>query len=451
MESLIAKRGRESFSGRERQSAVFDAAFGLKKTPDPLTRRDVLRVAAGLGLLFALPALAPRAAERRGPERAKSLITLWLAGGPSQLETWDPHPSFGGSTRPIRTKLPGLEIADLYPRTAEQIHELCVIRSMVSKEGDHERGTYFLKTGYRPDPTTVHPSLGAILAYELPAEGIEIPRHISVGNTQWPARGGYLGDEYDAFKVFDPRQSLQNITSRVEGDRQARRLQSLDVVESAFAARRRVQAESTLHRDTIKRALTMMSSEQLRAFRLEEEPKEIRDAYGDSTFGIGCLVARRLVETGVRAVDVNLNGFDSHANNFEAHKDRAAELDPAFAALIHDLKTRDLLDSTVLLCIGEFGRTPTINPLGGRDHWPTGFSCVIGGGGFQKGLVIGETDPNDPKNTKPVDPIEVQDLYATILHTLGVDYAKELTTPIGRPMALSKGTPIDRLLVEPRA
>lgn len=417
---------------------------------EPLTmnRRDVLRVVAGLGLSFALPALEPRAAQRRGEERSKSLITLWLAGGPSQLETWDPHPGtkIGGPTGAIETRLPGLQIADLYPRMAEQIHEMTVIRSMVSKEGDHERGTYLLKTGYRPDPTTIHPSLGAILTQQLPAGDVQIPQHMSIIGSQWPARGGYLGDEYDAFKIYDPRANLQNMVSRVDRDRQDRRVASLDMVEKAFSKARHLQADATLHRDTIKRALTMMTSEQLKAFKIEEEPKEIRAAYGDSSFGVGCLVARRLVEMGVRAIEVNLDGFDSHAKNFSAHQNRAKDLDPAFAALIRDLKARDLLESTVVLCIGEFGRTPNINPLDGRDHWPTGFSCIIGGGGFQRGLVIGETDPTGEKK-EPVDPIEVQDLYATILHALGVEYAKELTTPIGRPMALSKGTPIERLLV----
>lgn len=412
-----------------------------------LNRRTALEIAAGLGLSFVVPGLELRAARSRGKERLKSLIMLWMAGGPSQLETWDPHPGtkIGGEVGAIATTLPGLEIANIYPRMAEQIHEMCVIRSMVSKEGDHERGTYLLKTGYRPDPTLIHPSLGAILSHELPAEGVEIPRHISLLGTQWPARGGFLGDDYDAFKIHDPGQNLRNMVARVKSERQGRRLKNLDVVEQAFRRTRRLQSDATLHRDTIQRALTMMTSEQLAAFQIDEEPAERRAAYGATSFGVGCLVARRLVEVGVRAIEVNLDGFDTHAKNFEGHRTNAAILDPAFAALIHDLRERDLLDSTVVLCIGEFGRTPKINPLAGRDHWPTGFSCVVGGGGFRRGLVIGETDPTGAKKD-PADPIEVHDLYATILHTLAVDYARELTTPIGRPMTLSKGKPIERLL-----
>ena len=412
-----------------------------------LTRREALRVAAGLGLSFALPGLDLRAAQSRGSERPRSLITLWMGGGPSQLETFDPHPgkSISGETKAIDTKLPGVQVAHLLPQTAEQIHEMCIIRSMVSKEGDHERGQYLVKTGYRPDPTLIHPALGAIVAHELPADGVEIPHYISILSSQWPGRGGYLGDSFDPFKVLDPLQNLQNMKSRVEEGRQARRLKDLDVVERAFRSRRRIQSDATLHQDTVRRALTMMTSEQLKAFKVEDEPAEVRSAYGDTPFGAGCLIARRLVEVGVRSIEVTLEGFDTHAKNFTGHETNCKILDPAFAALIHDLRQRDLFDSTVVLWIGEFGRTPKINPLAGRDHWPTGFSAVVGGGGFRSGLVIGHTDPEGVK-TDPVDPIEIHDLYATILQTLGVEYNKELTTPIGRPMALCKGKPIDRLL-----
>lgn len=412
-----------------------------------ITRRDVLALASGLGLSFAVPALAPRVAQARGPERPRSLITIWLAGGPSQLETWDPHPgtSIGGDTTAIDTKVSGLKIAEWYPRMAEQIHHLNVIRSMVSKEGDHERGTYMVKTGYRPDPTLVHPSVGAILAHELPNDQVQIPLHISLLSSPWPARGGFLGDQFDAFKVFDPQSGLANVAGRVDETRQSRRIQGLDLVEKSFRRGRRLQSDATLHRDTVRRAIDMMGSEQLSAFQVDQEPDAVREAYGKTPFGTGCLVARRLLEQGVRAIEVSLDGFDSHANNLETQKARAESLDPALAALVHDLAERDLFDSTILLCLGEFGRTPQINPLAGRDHWPTGFSCLVGGGGLHRGLVIGETDPTGEKKD-PADPIEVPDLYATILESLGVDYAREVITPVGRPMALCAGSPIDRLL-----
>ena len=385
----------------------------------------------------------------------KSLIVIWLGGGASQLETWDPHPDtkIGGPTKSIKTTVPGLEIADVYPRVAEQIHELNVIRSLVSKEGDHERGTYLLKTGYRPDPTLIHPSLGAIACHELPNDKLEIPAHISLLGGQWPARGGFLGEIFDAFKIYDPGNGIRNLKARVGDDRQQQRLKALDVVSKSFQAGRSVQVENTLHQLTVELALRMMTSEQLKAFEIEQEPSVIREAYGDTLFGRGCLTARRLVETGVRAVEVTLMGWDTHANNFEGHKTQAKELDPALAALIGDLKQRDLLASTLVLCIGEFGRTPRINPLEGRDHWPKGFSCLIGGGGLRSGLVIGETDtePQSEQNANkdsqsPHDPIEVPDLFATILRQLGVEFDKEVLTPIGRPMKFSSGKPIERLM-----
>jgi hypothetical protein len=411
------------------------------------SRRDFLCAAAGLGLSFLLPGLDLRAALRRGEERRKSLIVLWLAGGPSQLETWDPHPEtkIGGPTRAIDTTVPGLRIASLYPRMAEQIQHLNVIRSLTSKEGDHERGTYLLKTGYRPDPTTVHPSLGAIVAQQLPDERLEIPPHISLGEGPWPARGGYLGDEYDAFRIHDPGREVRNMRMPVEPRRQAERLKSLDVVSRSFLNGRQVAVEKSLHRQTIDDALAMMSSEQLKAFEIDGEPGQLRAAYGETRFGRGCLVARRLVEAGVRAVEVSLDGFDTHAANFSGHQTQAEILDPAFAALIQDLEERDLLESTVVLCLGEFGRTPRINRLDGRDHWPSGFSCVVGGGGMRRGVVLGQTDP-EGRSKAPADPIPVENLFATVLEVLDVDFHQELITPIGRPMAISTGSPIDRLL-----
>ena len=419
------------------------------------SRREFIRLASGVGLSFLLPGIDVKAANKRGSERPKSMITLWLSGGPSQLETWDAHPdtSAGGPTKAIKTKLPGLQFADHYPQTAEVIDSMSVIRSLVSKEGDHERGTYYLKTGYRPVPALKHPSIGAILTHQLSDSHIEIPQHISLCNSQWPSRGGFLGAEYDAFKVFAPGENLANMRvsfgkdrkKHPENDRQKRRLANLDVLSRSFRQGRRAQTERTLHQETIARALKMMRSEQLQAFEIKDEPVSKRKAYGDTSFGKGCLIARRLVEQGVRAVEVTLNGFDSHTNNFNAHRENGEILDPAFATLITDLKERDLLDSTVVLCIGEFGRTPNINTLDGRDHWPSGFSCVLGGGGLKSGIVIGETDPEGAKK-KPNDPIQIQDLYATIFKTMNVDFQKEIISPIGRPMKFSEGTPISRLL-----
>lgn len=431
----------------------------LQRWLTQVSRRDVLRCAAGLGVSFLLPSLGLRAAERRGADRPKSLITLYMAGGPSQLDLWDPHPQSTDSEQitEIKTTIADLKFSQLLPRSAEQIHHLNVIRSMVSKEGDHERGTYLMQTGYRPDPTVVHPALGAILSHQLENPGLEIPAHVSMnagGGFEVP-RGGYLGDQFDAFRVFDPGRNLTNLSKRVEDDRQQRRLEGLEVVSGAFRRQRPVQSARTLHEHVTSQALTMMNSQQLKAFEIEDEPQQVKEKYGNSNFGRGCLVARRLVETGVRAVQVVLGGFDSHANNFEVQKARANDLDPAFAALIADLVERDLLQSTVVLCIGEFGRTPWINPLGGRDHWPNGFSCVIGGGGLAAGQVIGATNPNigatddqqrAASKSMPDDPVQIPDLFATIMHVMGLSPEKEILTPIGRPIKLAEGTPLPRLV-----
>ena len=421
--------------------------------PPDWSRRDALRIALAGGVSFLLPAIEGRAVEKRGTERPTSLITLWMGGGPSQMETWDPHPESSNNLniKAIDTKVPDLKIAHLLPQMAEQMQHLCVIRSLTSKEGDHERGSYFVQTAYRPDPTVRHPSLGAILTHELPDPKIEIQNSVALSDSQDFAvpRGGYLGDQFDAFRVYDPGQNLQNMRQGVDQSRQVRRLANLGVVSDAFRKGREVRVEGTLHQQTIERALTMMKSDQLKAFEIQDESKETLARYGDTRFGRGCLVARRLVETGVRSIQVTLPGFDTHASNFEGHVTQTKILDPAFASLIQDLADRDLLASTIVLCIGEFGRTPRINPLGGRDHWPHGFSAVIGGGGLAPGRVIGSTSADnqtDDKPIKPTTPIEIPDLYATILDRMGVEFSKELITPIGRPLKVCPGTPVEQLL-----
>jgi hypothetical protein len=413
-------------------------------------RRSLLKF-AGLGgaswLTGAAQSLAREAEQMRG-EPAQSLIVLWLAGGPSQLETFDPQPgrSIAGDTQAIATAARNIRLAEGLEGLAEHMDSLSVVRSLVSKEGDHQRGTYLVKTGYRPDPTVVHPSIGAICCHELPSGGADIPRHVSILPNQWPGRGGYLGDEYDAFKAYDPRNKVPDVVAHVSEPRFQQRMADLDVLERGFAAGRRRMAESTLHRQTVQSARAMMSSEQLAAFDVIQEPAEVRAAYGDTPFGRGCLAARRLTEVGVRCVEVTLDGWDSHAKNHEIHTERKTILDPAFAALVGDLKKRGLWEKTIVLCGGEFGRTPSINRLGGRDHWTSGFSMVLGGGQLRGGLAIGKTDPDGGKNVER--PQQVADVHATVLAALGLNPVKELISPIGRPLKLSEGNPIAELLGE---
>ena len=412
----------------------------------PIIDRRGLLALAGLSWLTPLGQLLARQAEH-SREPARSLILLWLAGGPSQLETFDPHPgtTAAGGTKAIKTALHDAQLADGFEQLADQMGSIALIRSMVSKEGDHERGTYMMKTGYRPDPTVEHPSIGAVCCHELPVGKTDIPRHISILTGRWPSRGGYLGGEYDAFQVGDPKETLPDVTAPVAGPRELARVSDLEVVERSFARGRSSRAQATLHRETIARARVMMTSEQLKSFDVSQEPAGVLAEYGDTAFGRGCLAARRLIEAGVRCVEVTLDGWDSHVNNHEIHRKLVKQLDPAFAALLRDLARRQLLDRTVVLCCGEFGRTPKINPFGGRDHWPTGFSLALAGGGLRGGQVLGATDPEGTKNL--VNPTTVEDVHATVLKALGIDSSKENIAPLtGRPVKLSAGKPIPELL-----
>jgi hypothetical protein len=411
----------------------------------PIPRRGFLAL-AGLSWLTPVGELLARQAERAHVP-ARSVILLWLGGGPSQLETFDPHPGtkIAGGTKAISTSVKDIRLAQGFDHLAERMNDVALVRSLVSKEGDHERGTYMLKRGYRPDPTVEHPSIGAICCHELPVERTDIPRHISILSGQWPSRGGFLGGEYDAFQVGDPGGRLPDVTAQVDSVRDSARVRDLDVVERTFARGRPRRVAESLHRETIARARVMMSSEQLKAFDLTREPAAVRAEYGDSPFGRGCLAARRLVEVGVRCVEVTLEGWDTHVNNHELHKKLVAQLDPALAALLKDLSRRDLLSRTVVLCGGEFGRTPRINVGGGRDHWPSGFSFALAGGGLRGGVALGETDPQGTKD--PASPFAVEDLHATVLSALGLDTSKENIAPAtGRPIKLSQGRPITQLL-----
>ncbi|MCA9034000.1 MAG: DUF1501 domain-containing protein [Planctomycetaceae bacterium] len=415
-----------------------------------ITRRNLLSMLAGMGLSLRLPAMSARAAAARRTERPKSIITLWMGGGMSQLETWDPHPGTksGGEVTAISTTAKDILISNLLPRVAEQMHLATLIRSLTSKEGDHERGTKFVKTGYRPEPTLKYPSLGAIAALELQDPSIEIPQHIALCADQPFSHGGYLGNQWDAFRVFNPGQGINNLENLVSNERSAKRMKGLEVVSQSFGNKHRFGLPGTLHQETMEKALTMMSSEQLKAFRLDEESESVKASYGDTRFGRGCLVARRLVEVGVRAVEVTLSGFDTHASNHEGHVTQCEILDPALATLLRELSDRDLLESTIVLCISEFGRTPSINPAGGRDHWPNWFSCLVAGGGFRQGALVGSTPAEIPtsKDASPTEAITIPTLYSTIMRVMGIDFSKEVLTPIGRPIRFSDAEPADWLL-----
>ncbi len=422
-----------------------------------LSRRTLLGAGGGALLMSSLARRLALADELGQTDSAKprSVILLWLEGGPSQLETFDPHPGgkYGGDAKAIDTSATGVQISDFLPQTAEQMHLASLVRSVTSKEGDHERALYNVKTGYRPDPTLTHPSVGAVLCHADDA-GADIPRHISIIPNNSPGRGGYLGAAYDAFKINDPAGPVPDVRRPVPEERYERRLSDLrNVVESEFRRGRLAELEKTrtLHETATEAALKMMSSEQLDAFDVSEEPKQVLESFGDSAFGRGCLAASRLIEVGARCVEVTLGGWDSHINNHSLQASACETLDPALASLLKRLEERDLLDSTLLICGGEFGRTPSINPAGGRDHWPHGFSTLLAGCGIRRGAVHGATAAN-PKldRDKPLDDVTgattVADVHATVLSVLGVDPEEELQTPIGRPIKRSEGTPIESIL-----
>jgi hypothetical protein len=342
-----------------------------------------------------------------------------------------------------------VQLAEGMPLTAEEMGSIALVRSVASKEGDHERATYTLKTGFRPDPTITHASIGAILCHKLPVGKTDIPRHVSILPNQWSARGGYLGDQYDAFRTGDPAQPVPDTKALVSGGRDQQRMKSLDVVESAFAKGRKRRVESTQHTATMERARRMMSSEQLEAFDVSSEPRKLLESYGKTPFGRACLAARRLTERGVRCVEVTLGGWDTHVNNHKLLAPVIKELDQGFAALVRDLRERKTLDETMVIVAGEFGRTPKINPANGRDHWPTGFSVALAGGGVKGGQAIGETDPEGkPIKVEDKGAVLVGSLYATVLNAAGIDHTELNQTKIGRTVPFAEGKPVPGLLRE---
>jgi hypothetical protein len=386
---------------------------------------------------------------------AKNLIILWMQGGPSQLETFDPHAGtkIGGEVKAISTSLADIQFAHTLPKTAELMHQATLVRSMISREGDHERATYNMKTGWRPDPTLIHPAIGSVLCHNT-SDNLEIPRHVSILSGEWPARGGYLGSELDAFKIDDPKNPLPNLISYTAPEVLEKRLADLqNVVEKEFRRGRirNLDKEKTMHESSTGRARTMMSSEQIKAFDIGSEPKNVLDSFGDTPFGRGCLAAVRLIEQGVRCVEVELSGWDSHVENHALQSGRCNILDSGLHALITQLQERGLFEDTVVMCGGEFGRTPQINIAGGRDHWPTGFSTFLAGGPMRRGYVHGKTTNELMQREKdPLSGVEnavrIEDLHATLLHSFGLDFTQELQTPIGRPLAISQGNIIKDLL-----
>jgi Protein of unknown function (DUF1501) len=402
-----------------------------------LSRRTFLRSLAALGTAAVgwKDALTLHAEEMR--KRGMACILLFMRGGPSQFETFDPKPGHanGGPTKAIPTAVPGIEIAENWPKVAQAMKDIALIRSLTNREGEHQRATYQLHTGYIPGGGIKHPSVGSIVAAELGPKDFDLPHFVSIGNRLATVGSGFLGMHVAPFVVANPNQMPGNVTlpPGVTGRRFNRRLGLLHDLDQEFAeAGGGVRVED--HRSLYGSASQMVLSPRLKAFDVSQEKDAVRDRYGRTAFGQGCLLARRLVEAGVTFVEVESNNWDTHQDNFNRVKTLSDQVDPAFAALVGDLKERGLLDRTLVIWMGEFGRTPRINPNTGRDHFPRASSVALAGGGVKCGQVLGATSP-DGTDVK-ARPVTVGDLFCSFYHALKINPRKENMSGVGRPVKI---------------
>jgi hypothetical protein len=419
-----------------------------------LDRRHFLKHLAGLSAL-AWPAAGllgqMRAAAPLLKKNQKSLIVLWMNGGPPTIDLWDLKPGAptGGEFKPIPTTVPGMQICEHLPGLAKQMQHLALVRSLVSEEGDHQRGRVLMHTAQKPSPIVNYPSIGAVAAHELGPKDSALPTFISIGR---PSEGpGFLGMNYAPFTVQNPGQPPKNLrppdslgkdSDQMERIRRRQRL--FYCVEDNFLAERRGEAAKA-HSDIYGKAFSLVASPVSKVFNLGNEKKSMLEVYGNNEFGRGCLLARRLVEAGVTCVEIDLGGWDLHANVFPALKNRLLPtLDRGMSALIRDLVDRGMWKNTVLVWMGEFGRTPRINQNAGRDHWARCWSVVVGGGAMRGGQVIGATS-SDGTSLGSSDPVKVGDLFATIYKGLGLDPAKKLQDNM-RPIPMTDGKALSQLV-----
>jgi hypothetical protein len=427
----------------------------------PLSRRDWLRLTAAGIIPFSLSgwlgALADQAAAGKG--RRRSCILLWMSGGPSQMDTFDLKPGHanGGPYREIATKTPGVRISEHLPKLAAHMDEIALIRSMTSKEGEHGLATYLAHTGYASRGPIQYPTLGSLVAKEVGSEDSALPNFVSIApfRTLSPAAHapGFLGPRYAPLMVGEaslgsgPRAGDDDKALRVENlsaptglarEHVEARLRLVQDLQREFADGR-PDAVAQGHRTAYERAVRLMSTAAAKALRLDDEPDPLRDSYGRNLFGQGCLLARRLVEQGVPFVEITLGGqnglsWDTHVNNFDAVKTLSGTLDQAWSALLTDLKERGLLGQTLIVWMGEFGRTPRINGNNGRDHFPNAWTAALAGGGIKGGQVVGRTSVDGTSVEER--PVVVPDLLATVMRALGIDPNAQNTSNTGRPITL---------------
>jgi hypothetical protein len=422
----------------------------------PLNRRDFLKSAAGAAALTIGGSFVPRglrdvfASPGGSVATQKNVIILWMAGGPATIDLWDPKPGRpnGGPMQGIDTTVPSIQLSHFLPKTAQRMKDFAIIRSMKTDQADHARGHYLLHTGYEPNPTVRHPAFGSICSSEIARPDFDIPSYIAVGGGA--PRAGLLGAAHDPFtigNVHDPLAFVREAAG-VDAARGDARSQLLIEKESDYAARDDEASRSRL--EALKRARRLMKSPLLEAFDLGKETPALRAEYGNTPFGDACLLARRLTEVGVSCCEVVLGGWDTHRGNFQAVGNLCRTLDPAMAALFKDLSDRGRLDKTLVIWMGEFGRTPRVNEFDGRDHYARAWATAIGGAGIQGGQAIGKTDDDGEEVLER--PVSAQDLLATACRALEIDYRKENYSAEGRPIKIVKdGTPVAELFKTPGA
>lgn len=411
-----------------------------------LQRRSFLQaVGAGamsFGLSGRLAAAAPQL--RRDQKRC---VVLWMAGGPSHLETLDPKQAIPGAvgTAAIETAASGIQVSENLPEIAKEMRDIALVRSLTSREGSHPRAQHLLQHGYLPMGGVKFPTMGANLSDQLGAAAGDLPGYVRIGGGRpYSGGAGMLSVEHAPLVVRNPARPPENTKPLVVNHRREARLALLDRFQVDFGRQEGVDLV-TERRDLVAAAEAMIHSQGMTAFDIADEPAASRAAYGEGRFAEGCLLARRLLEAGVTFVEVVQNGWDTHQDNHAKVAEQCGKVDRPAAQLLRDLRDRGMLDSTLVVWAGEFGRTPKVNARGGRDHYPKAFSAWLAGGGVRGGQVIGAT--NETGGAVVDQPVSPKDLHQSIYQALGVDTTYENTSSSGRPIKLvDEGTPIGGLL-----
>lgn len=419
----------------------------LLRADEPTRRRFIARAASsllGVGLLPNFLSRDALAAATAKGGTAKNVIYLYMDGGMSHVDTWDPKSgAIMGPTKTIKTSADGLQLGEYLPRTAKQMHHGTVVRSLTSTQGAHEQGNYMMHTSYQLRGTINHPSLGAWLAHFRGAGNPTLPGSVYVGNASRHPGAGFFSPELAPLFVNNPENGLKDIELQKDltKDSHAARMRLAGGLDAEFLRTFGKQRNVAAHTGAYDGAYRMMASQDIAAFDLAPEKPQLRDAYGRDAFGQGCLLARRLVERGVRFVEVSLHGWDTHANNFTATPDLCTKLDAGLSTLVSDLHERGMLRDTLVVVATEFGRSPKINQALGRDHYPKAFSGALFGGGVKGGTVYGAT--NHTAEIVTDLEITIPDFNATIGYALDLPLEEVVVAPSGRPFKLAdKGKPV---------